>query len=398
MTETTAVLVIGGGYAGAMAASRLTQRPDLSVSLINPRPAFVDRIRLHQRVAGTDDAVIDYHEILGERVELIIDTVTRINAVDRTVDLDGGGTLDYDYLIYAVGSHTARPGVPGAAEFGYPIATLEEVQRLEPVLAAAPSSAAVTVVGAGPAGIETAAELAEQGRRVTLVCGGELGPTLHPRGRRSVRRQLGRLGVRVIDGPGSVVTAATADAVLLAGGDRLDSAVTIWTAGFSAPDLATRSGLTTDAVGRMITDESLTSIDDVRIVATGDAAAPSGIGYRMSCQAAVQLGPQAADTVLSRINGERPGAVEAGFAGLCISLGRRAGIYQFVRGNDSARSYHIGGIAGGVVKEQICRGIVDQLVAHEARKPGARLWRGSDPDRPQQVAMFGDTARAEQAS
>ena len=52
----------------------------------------------------------------------------------------------------------------------------------------------MTVVGAGPSGIETAAELAEQRRRVTLVCGGRLGPYLHPRGRRSVAKRLAKLG------------------------------------------------------------------------------------------------------------------------------------------------------------------------------------------------------------
>ena len=52
--------------------------------------------------------------------------------------------------------------MPGAAEFAYPIASLEEAQRLRSVLDAAPATAAVTVVGAGPTGIETAAELAER--------------------------------------------------------------------------------------------------------------------------------------------------------------------------------------------------------------------------------------------
>ncbi|MGS2617864.1 lycopene cyclase family protein [Micromonospora sp. LZ34] len=46
------VVVIGGGYAGVMAANRLTQRDDVTVSLINPRPTFVERIRLHQWRAG----------------------------------------------------------------------------------------------------------------------------------------------------------------------------------------------------------------------------------------------------------------------------------------------------------------------------------------------------------
>lgn len=50
MTENTEVVVIGGGYAGVMAANRMTRR-GVTVTLINPRPAFVERIRLHQRQA-----------------------------------------------------------------------------------------------------------------------------------------------------------------------------------------------------------------------------------------------------------------------------------------------------------------------------------------------------------
>jgi NADH dehydrogenase len=102
------------------------------------------------------------------------------------------------------------------------------------------------------------------------------------------------------------VTAVTRDAVQLGDGRELPSAVTIWTAGFGVPDLAARSGLSTDAMGRLLTDETLTSVDDVRIVAAGDSAAPSDLPFPGSCQAAVQLGPQAAETVLSRVAGERP--------------------------------------------------------------------------------------------
>src|SRR5918995_1784848 len=213
IAEKTDVVVIGGGYAGALAANRLTQRDDVAVTLINPRPNFVQRIRLHQLVGGSHDAVVD----------------------------------------------------------------------------------------AGPLGIEAAAELAELGRTVTLVCGEALGPYLHPRGRRSVAKGLAKLGVNVLEGPDATVTAVTQDAVQLSDGRELSSEMTIWTAGFGVPDLASRSGLSTDATGRLLTDETLTSVDDERIVAAGDAAAPSDLPLRMSCQAALPLGAHAADSVLSRI-------------------------------------------------------------------------------------------------
>ncbi|MGV9697067.1 NAD(P)/FAD-dependent oxidoreductase [Streptomyces sp. NPDC003470] len=369
MAENIDVVVIGGGYAGVMAANRLTQRGDLSVTLINPRPTFVHRVRLHQLVGGTGSAVVDYREVLAERVRLVVDSVTRIDAAGRDVELANGGVIGYDYLVYAVGSGSADPRVPGAAEFAYPIAGLEEAQRLLPVLDAEPASAAVTVVGAGPTGIETAAELADQGRSVTLVCGGLLGPYLHRRGRRSVAGRLAALGVTVVEGPDAKVTAVTSDAVRLADGRELPSTVTIWTAGFGVPDLAARSGLSVDALGRLLTDETLTSVDDERIVAAGDSAAPSGLPLRMSCQAAMPLGARAADTVLSRLAGEQPAPLNQSFGAQCISLGRNTGIFQFGNRSDVAVWLHIDGRLGAKMKEAVCKGIVKHL-ADEAHKPG----------------------------
>lgn len=380
MTRSTHVVVIGGGYAGVMAANRLTRRDDVSVTLINPRPVFVERIRLHQLVGGTHDAVLDYWEVLAEGVRLVVDTVTGIDAAARTVTPAGGDPLRYDYLVYAVGSGSADPRVPGAAEFAFPITSLEEAEQLRPALDAAPASAPVTVVGAGPTGIEAAAELAEQGRAVTLVTGGVLGPYLHPRGRRSVAGRLAGLGVSVLDGPDAEVTAVTQDAVRLADGRELPSRVTVWSAGFGVPDLAARSGLSTDALGRLRTDETLTSVDDPRIVAAGDSAAPSDLPYRMSCQAAMQLGPQAAETVLSRIAGRTPEPVRVGFAGQCLSLGRRLGLFQISRSSDRALGLHVGGRPGAGLKELICWSIVKQL-AFEARRPGTFSLRLSDSER-----------------
>ncbi|GAA0281496.1 FAD-dependent oxidoreductase [Streptomyces polychromogenes] len=367
--KSTEVLVIGGGYAGVMAANRLTLRGDVTVTLVNPRPDFVHRVRLHQLAGGTDPAVVEYREVLAQGVRLVVDSVTRIDAAGRAVELASGATAGYDYLVYAVGSGSADPSVPGAAEYAYPLATFEEARRLRPVLEAAPAQAPVVVVGGGPTGIETAAELAEEGRAVTLVCGGALGPYLHPHGRRAVTRRLAALGVSVLEGPGTRVAEVTAGAVRLADGRELPSTVTVWSVGFGVPDLAVRSGLRTDALGRLLTDETLTSVDDERIVAAGDSAAPSNLPARMSCQAAIPLGARAADTVLSRIAGERPGNLSQAFAGQCISLGRREGIFQFASKADDAVWFHVDGRLGAKLKEFVCKGILKHL-SEEAHEPG----------------------------
>lgn len=45
------VVIVGAGYAGVNAAKRLA-RSDADVTIVNPRADFVERIRLHQYLAG----------------------------------------------------------------------------------------------------------------------------------------------------------------------------------------------------------------------------------------------------------------------------------------------------------------------------------------------------------
>jgi NADH dehydrogenase len=381
--QRTHIVVIGGGYAGTLAANHLRLRADVDITLVNPRPVFVERIRLHQLAAGSGTAAVDYGTLLGEGIRLVVDTAERINSAERQIELGSGAVLDYDYLIYAVGSTGAAPAaVPGAVEFAYPVAEFEHAERLRAALDELHPDAPVVVIGAGLTGIETASELAGQQRRVTLVCGGVLGPSLSRAGRRSVAKWLRRLGVEVLET--AVVDEVHANGVMLADGAVLPSAVTVWTAGFGVPELAARSGLRTDALGRLLTDETLTSVDDPRIVAAGDAAAPSGQPLRMSCQAAGPMGAQAANTVLSRIAGTTPAALSQAFVGQCISLGRSYATVQFARSDDTPVNVFLGGRIAASIKEAVCKGTV-WSIRREAAKPGSYFWfKGGN--RPEQFA------------
>jgi NADH dehydrogenase FAD-containing subunit len=235
------VVMIGGEYAGVMAANRLTRRNDVDVTLINPRPTFVHRMRLHQLVAGSDKRGGRLLRDPGRPDPARGGHRDPHQPCRRRVSLAAGDSIAYDYLIYAVGSRSAEPSVPGAAEFAHKVAGLEDAQRARSVIDTTPVSAPVTVVGGGATGIEVASELARAGRNVTLIAGSVLNHYLHPRVRRKITQRLTKLGVAVLVGRGARVTAVRRDAVQLGDGRSVPSAVTLWTAGFSLPDLAATS-------------------------------------------------------------------------------------------------------------------------------------------------------------
>ena len=90
----------------------------------------------------------------------------------------------------------------------------------------------------------------------------------------------------------------------------------------------------------------------------------------MSCQAAGPLGATAANTVLSRIAGTEPAAIDQAFVGSCVSLGRHSATVQLARKDDTPVRYYLRGRLGASIKEAICKGTVWGL-RREARKPGS---------------------------
>ena len=69
---------------------------------------------------------------------------------------------------------------------------------------------------------------------------------------------------------------------------------------------------------------------------------------------------------------------------MCISLGRRAGVFQLAHTDDTATWIHLRGRLGAIVKESACTSPINQL-ADEARKPGSHRWPVKDAKRKQRL-------------
>ncbi|WP_182066947.1 hypothetical protein [Curtobacterium sp. ME12] len=94
------VVVLGGGYAGVMAANRLaapSRRAAPVVVIVTTQPRFVERIRLHEYAAGARSAPVHaYESLLHPDDRLQIASARRIDARQRLVEVDTGDGRGYD--------------------------------------------------------------------------------------------------------------------------------------------------------------------------------------------------------------------------------------------------------------------------------------------------------------
>ncbi|SDL98834.1 NADH dehydrogenase, FAD-containing subunit [Arthrobacter sp. ov407] len=379
MSARCQVVIIGAGYAGVMAANRLAGNQRLSESIrvivLNPVADFVERIRLHEVAAGSrESASVPMRSLLHERAELIESTASRIDTEHRKVHLSGGhAALDYDILLYSVGSTQAPDKIPAGA---YALKDPEDANRLRARLSQLDPGSTVSIIGAGLTGIEVTAEIAEKypQLRVHLISRGAIADSLSGSGRHAVMKRLSGLGVEMIEN--TDVQRCHDSSVITSGGDTLRSDCTIWTAGFSAPDLARDSGLPTDALGRLMVDESLSCPQFPDIFGAGDAiqAAHTVAGHlRMSCATALPLGAHAADSIIARLDKRAPAPLSVGYMLRCISLGRKSGLVQTVHADDQPRRFVLRGRLAATAKAQMCQ-MTLSWIRGELRRSGSYSW------------------------
>ncbi|MDJ0362718.1 FAD-dependent oxidoreductase [Rhodococcus sp. H29-C3] len=351
---TVKVVILGAGYAGISAAQRLARRGvDADVTVVDQRDQFIERIRLHQFISGTHAAATPLRSILPTSIELRIGAAESIDFHEQRLQL-ASGSLDYDYLIYAVGSHSHTDSIRGSAANAVTIGTFEQAQRARSRIEQLPPRSTITIIGGGLTGIETAAELAEStSHRIRLISDQRLAPTVSERGRRLLYSHLIAADVEIIDD--TAVLGIADGGVELSDGNFLTSDLIIDVAAFGVPDLARRSGLSTDPRGALTVDDTLISNSNSTVIGAGDAAAIIGSPLRMSCQAAIPTGVHAAETVLNLVAGTTPKPLRPKFVGQCVSLGRRNAVFQLTNSADRPRSSAtLTGRPAALVKEQIC--------------------------------------------
>ncbi len=331
--QATKILVLGGGYAGVMAALRLagkTKRLNTEITLVNGLDHFVERPRLHEAATGTKTRQPSLTKLLrGTAVKFQRGWAMAINPEAQTVAVTtdaGEQSLAYDYLLYALGSRIERQRVPGVAEYAYVLDAFGEraTAALHTQLKTLTAGEAVLVAGGGATGIEAACEIKAHYPQLTvqLVSSGAVGDF---KGAKIQNHMLAALAEQDIDllenSPIEVVNEGGAQ---LTNGRFLPAAATVWCGGFQVPDLAKVAGLPVNGQNQMLVDPFLRSTGYANIYAIGDASCPvedPGTLLRMSLLVALITGELAADNVTAVLKQKKQKPLSFATYGQAIALG-----------------------------------------------------------------------------
>jgi NADH dehydrogenase FAD-containing subunit len=188
-----------------------------------------------------------------------------LDAARRSVELEGGTTLEADVLSLGLGSGLRGAELPGVRAHALNVRTLLARWERFPAL---PGSWAV--VGAGLGGVELALCLRANAEAVSLVVEDEsFPPGASAALVRAVRRALDTRDVRVVHGRAA---ALKEDAVALAGGGSVPARAVLWATGPAPHPLLATSGLALGPTGAVRVDVALQSISHPNVFAAGDCA------------------------------------------------------------------------------------------------------------------------------
>ena len=371
MSRPTRILILGGGFGGVYTALTLEKllkaelrRGEVELGLVSRENYIVFQPMLPEVISGSIGLLDTITPIrrLCPNTNLYTRTIESIDLEHRGVASAAGfGSrqhhLHYDHLVIALGNVTSFASQPGLAEYALPfkylgdalalrnrvIHTLEEADiEQDPEVRGALLT--FVVAGGGFSGVEAVAELndfvraaaksfrhlrAEEIRVVLLHAGTLILPELPASLAEFAQRLLMRRGVEIR--LQTRLAGATADAALLAGGDRIATRTLVSTVPSGPNPLVAMLPVKTDR-GRIVVDAGLEVPDRPGVWAVGDCAAVRDAKTGELCppaaQHATRQAAQVARNIVAALRGEPKRAFAFTALGKMGSLGRRSAVAE----------------------------------------------------------------------
>jgi NAD(P)H-nitrite reductase large subunit len=176
-------IIIGAGPAGVVAAETLRKAdPAARITLIGdePEPPY-SRMAIPYYLANQIDETGTYLRrsedyFVEQGIEIVRQRVDKVDTTDSSVTLGDGGTLAFDRLLLATGSHPVAPPIPGIdLPQVHSCWTLQDARR---IIELAQPGSSVVLIGAGFIGCIILEALIKRGVKLSVV---EAGNRMVPR-------------------------------------------------------------------------------------------------------------------------------------------------------------------------------------------------------------------------
>jgi NADH:ubiquinone reductase (H+-translocating) len=294
------ILILGGGFAGGYVARLVGKR---GATIVSPENFMLFTPLLPEAASGTLEPrhVVVPLRMMCPHAELLLGRATGVDEERRVVSVEsalGRSEVEYDQLVLALGSVARTLPIRGLADHGLGFKDLADaielrnhmLRELELADAELETSRAerhltFVFVGAGYAGVEALAELADLVRdalryypRIRAVRQRWVLVDAAPKILAEIPSKLGDYAARELARRGVEIRVNTRlesvdrDGVALSDGDRIPTGTLVWTAGVRAQPLLGEFGFQLDERGRVTVDEYLRVEGRADIWALGDCA------------------------------------------------------------------------------------------------------------------------------
>ncbi len=361
MSKTPHVVIVGAGFGGLEVAEHLAHVP-VQVTLIDRHNYHTFQPLLYQvatSLLNAEDVGAPVRSMFRHQANVTfrMATVSGVDVAGRTIQLEDGNQIAYDYLVLAGGATVNYFNTPGAAEHAFPLYTLTHAvelrnQILDRFEAADRKRSLIedgalnfVVVGAGPTGVETAGALADlfynllprdyhqlatdKARVIMVEMAKEVLAPFQENLRTYAKNELEerRVEVRL----GQAVAEVGANFVRLKSGEVIKAHTLIWAAGVRANPLADVTGLPQGRGGRIKLNANLSVPDHPEIFVVGDMGEVASDGQVLPQlgSVAMQSGQHVGRQIACRLHGEPTQPFKYWDKGFMATIGRGAAVVEF---------------------------------------------------------------------
>lgn len=324
------IVILGAGFGGLSAALELgilkkKSSSDLRVVVIDRNDFQLFTPDLYEIAAATQEVeseqalknavCIDVKLGLAQHgIEYLQASVQGVDPQKRVVTTTKGDVV-YDQLLVALGSEPFYFGIPGMPEHSIPFKWVNDAITIRETIFKTMDDhdqVHIAVCGAGPAGVELAAELRMMCEHhlknrncfaLTLVEGkSHVLPQFAENVQRAAEKRLKHLGIRIQSD--FVIKEAQEKKIISTDGRELNADIIIWTGGVKASSLLSKMNIELTKRGQVDVDLTLQTKQNKNIFVIGDCAqvetAPNTFAP-MTAHEAVHQGPIAARNMFAQL-------------------------------------------------------------------------------------------------